>query len=390
MTRAAILAIGTELTQGQITNRNAAWISDRLTRLGLDVAFHVAVPDEREAVLSALESCAKAADLVVVTGGLGPTTDDLTRDLVAEWAGAELEFREASWEKIVARLRERGIEVAPSNRRQCWFPAGATVLENLEGTADGFRISRLGSEVVVLPGPPREVEHLWNRFVRSWIVGRFPDLRPERLETWKCLGKSESALGEIVEEAARGFGVKTGYRSSAPYVEVKIWIPSDYPPERGAALLAALDGALAPYAVVRNDEDLGTKLLEALSTIEGDAIFLDLGTDGVMADRLQSALQSPVGRAIRSRCEVLTRFGRSESVDSLPERASEWILALDPAGRVAVTGPRGKLSHELPNPYPAASEANALLDRLRRYRTELALREWTRMIHELGDGEARA
>src|SRR5262245_60987652 len=131
-TRASILTIGTELTTGQITNRNAAWISERLTAFGLEVALHETVPDERVLMLDALRRCSAQATYVFVTGGLGPTQDDFTRDIIAEWAGRKLEFHPPSWKRILDRLGQFGIPVAESNRRQCFFPTGAEIIENAE------------------------------------------------------------------------------------------------------------------------------------------------------------------------------------------------------------------------------------------------------------------
>lgn len=385
MIKASILAVGTELTQGQITNQNATWISDRLTRLGYDVKVHSAVPDDREGIITQLDFLAVRTDLIVVTGGLGPTSDDFTRDVLATWLGTPLVFVEKSWEKIVQRLTERGIEVAESNRSQCYFPEGAKVLENQEGTADGFSFrhgvgSAKQTEVLVLPGPPREGMHLWDRFAAAWLRERFGAQIPDEMESWSCLGKSESSLGEIVEATVAGFGVQTGYRATVPYVEVKVWIPSGYPREKRLMLLAKLNAELAPYSVTRNGEDLGEKLLDILATKTGNLgiTILDLGTEGILTERMLQLLKTERGRALQSRVELLTRYAPSASAEELPESASEWILALFPDGEVAAIGPKGRTIISLPTPYAAPS----MIERLRRYRTELALQAWTRYFNQ--------
>jgi nicotinamide-nucleotide amidase len=389
MPRARILAIGTELIQGQITNRNAVWISERLTNLGIEVKAHVTVPDDRELIRAALDDAAAASEILFVTGGLGPTTDDFTRDVLAAWIGSELHFREASWTKIVSRLTERGIEVAPSNRIQCFYPDGAIVLENLEGTADGFRFRRTvgahATDVIVLPGPPREGQYLWDRFINPWLAETFPAAAPEDLETWSCIGKSESSLGEIVEAAVAGFGVTTGYRASVPYVEVKIWIPKELARERRLALLARLNQELAPYSVARNGEDLAGRLLATLERTTGNQglTFIDLGSAGRLTERLIGALRSESGRGLRARTEMLSRLPAAGSPEAgpagLPETLREWIFALYPDGEVAVVGPLGRLIQTLPNPYPSP----ALADRLGGFRGEMALKVWNEMLLHL-------
>src|SRR5690606_23196805 len=120
---------------------------------------------------------ATSSDLVFITGGLGPTTDDFTREAISEWSGLSLEFRQQSWTKIQQRLTDRGISVAQSNRQQCFFPVGSTVFENSEGTADGFHLAvsskshARGSELLVLPGPPAEGKHLWESSIAAWLKG---------------------------------------------------------------------------------------------------------------------------------------------------------------------------------------------------------------------------
>lgn len=392
MNRASILAIGTELTQGQITNRNAAWISERLTDLGLETTSHITVPDDRARIRASLESAAAENDLLIVTGGLGPTSDDFTREVLAEWWGSPLEFVSGAWEKIVRRLTERGIEVAESNRSQCFFPIGATVLENLEGTADGFRFRRIApngraTEVVALPGPPREIAHLWERFISAWLTNHFTTRKADR-ETWHCLGKSESSLGEIVEGAVAGFGVQTGYRASMPYVEVKIWIPPSLSPERRGDLLDRMNEALAPYSVARNGEDLAERFAATILDFpEKDRVtLLDLGSAGRLAERAIAMLRSERAKPLRERTEILTRLPADGSpiatAADFPEFPSEWFFVLFPNGEVAVAGPRGKRVRALANPYPNP----ALAERLGGYRAEMALKSWCELVAELRAG----
>src|SRR4051812_12548700 len=115
--KASILAVGTELTSGQITNRNAAWISEKLVDLGIHVVLHETVADDRPMIRGALDRCAQVSQLIFVTGGLGPTTDDFTREVIADWLGQKLEFHEDAWQKILTRLGVYGIPIAESNRQ---------------------------------------------------------------------------------------------------------------------------------------------------------------------------------------------------------------------------------------------------------------------------------
>src|SRR4051794_7715109 len=115
--KASILAVGTELTTGQVTNRNAAWISEQLVHLGVEVVLHETVPDDRHGIRRALDHCAGLSQFIFVTGGLGPTTDDFTREIIAEWLGQPLQFHEEIWKQVSTRLTDLGVPVAESNRQ---------------------------------------------------------------------------------------------------------------------------------------------------------------------------------------------------------------------------------------------------------------------------------
>src|SRR5262245_15599111 len=134
---ASVFSIGTEITRGEIDNTNASWLSEELTRIGLLVTEIAAAPDDRTLIIGALERLGQAHDLVVCTGGLGPTTDDITTECVAALLGVPLERDEPSYEAIVARMERFGRVMAPSNAKQADFPRGAQILPNPYGTAPG-------------------------------------------------------------------------------------------------------------------------------------------------------------------------------------------------------------------------------------------------------------
>ncbi|MEN9722068.1 MAG: nucleotide-utilizing enzyme [Pseudomonadota bacterium] len=309
--RAVYLAIGTELTSGQITNRNAAWVSERLEKQGIPVTWHLTVPDDRGLMLEAMRLAAEQAELVFISGGLGPTTDDFTREVIAEWWSAPLEWHEPSWVKVVERLRRRGLEAPESNRQQAYFPRGARVLSNREGTADAFLLERSGLSVVVLPGPPREIQAVWEDHLRPWLSDRFGTFAPIEPLKWQVLGRSEAEIGEWVEEAVQGSGLITGYRASPPYVEVKIWVPSGSSlatPEIAKAI-QALEQKVGPWTVTRNQENLLDQFFQAAT----DPLrIVDGATRGWLADRIWSWARSAPERAqlLESRrLELIERVG---------------------------------------------------------------------------------
>ena len=291
--KATVLAIGTELTTGQIINRNASWISAQLVDLGIEVVAHLTVPDEHTLILEALDRCRTMSQLIFITGGLGPTTDDFTREVVATWLRQPLDYHTEVWAEVHARLTRLGVTVAESNRQQCYFPRGAQILSNPQGTAAGFSCD-LPSELIedspkiwVLPGPPLEINAIWeisHSLIESEIRRRVPGLVPTRLFTWQCIGKSEAELGEITENALRGSQLKTGYRAHRPFVEIKVWCKEENYSEK-QPYLEKLVAAIAPWIFSTQGEDWAEHFLKNLSP-KRKTVIIDGASGGLLAGRL--------------------------------------------------------------------------------------------------------
>jgi nicotinamide-nucleotide amidase len=217
----AVLSIGTEVTRGELVNSNAAWLGAELTTLGFEVIEHAVVDDHHERIVGALQRLAPRVRVVVSTGGLGPTTDDITTAAVAAAAGVPLARDEASLESIRRRIEKAGRTMGASNAKQADFPAGADILPNPIGTAPGFGV-RLGECVAYfLPGVPREMKRMFEQQVAPRIRALAPNnLYQSRLRTF---GLPESVVGEKLDglEAAHP-GTVIGYRAQFPEVEVKV------------------------------------------------------------------------------------------------------------------------------------------------------------------------
>src|SRR5688572_1564172 len=157
--RAAILAVGSELLTPQRTDTNSLHITDQLNRLGIDVVLKLIVGDDRDELAEAFRAARRRADVVVLSGGLGPTDDDVTREVVAAALGRRLDEDPAITEQIRARFVARGIStpMPEINRRQAMVPQGATVLTNTRGSAPGLWLEDGDGVVMLLPGPPREM-----------------------------------------------------------------------------------------------------------------------------------------------------------------------------------------------------------------------------------------
>jgi nicotinamide-nucleotide amidase len=158
---AVILSVGTELTEGTILNTHFRFLGAELKGLGFHVLRSIQIPDDRTEFRSSLSQALNDCNLVILTGGLGPTSDDLSREIVAEVAGVVLDFHSSIWEDLVARYGKGGRRISDTNRKQAQIPSGFTVLPNTVGTAPGFCGKIGGSLVVALPGPPAELEEMF-------------------------------------------------------------------------------------------------------------------------------------------------------------------------------------------------------------------------------------
>ncbi|MCX6131387.1 MAG: molybdopterin-binding protein [Proteobacteria bacterium] len=285
--RASILTIGTEVSTGQIVNSNAAWIADQLVNLKINPVWHLTVPDDECEIIDALNLAAQRCQLLFVTGGLGPTTDDITRQILSRWWGDELNFQQSSWEKILQRFQTLGIHAPESNKQQCWFPSSAQVLDNPAGTADAFSLKRLGLQIWCLPGPPEEIKAIWKKNIQSQLLELAKESDSFRLFRWHLIGKSESALGEIVEAAIANSSLISGYRPHAPYIEVKIWC-RESELDKNKVWLDKLDQALSPWLIGRDDEDSVDRLIDRFKGFRRIIVY-DKGSNGAFGDRLGQA-----------------------------------------------------------------------------------------------------
>jgi nicotinamide-nucleotide amidase len=205
---AELIAIGDELTSGQRLDTNSRWMAAELGVLGVPVTFHTTVPDTMEAGIEAFRLAASRAALVLVTGGLGPTADDLTRDVIAAAAGVPLELSESALATVESRFVRRGMPMPDSNRRQAMFPRGSRIIPNPEGTAPGIdadlpRPHGGTCRVFALPGVPSEMKVMWRATVEPALLAMLPDRATILQRRIKCFGAGESAIEAMLPDLIR-------------------------------------------------------------------------------------------------------------------------------------------------------------------------------------------
>ncbi|EJP6472529.1 competence/damage-inducible protein A [Clostridium botulinum] len=164
-----ILCVGTELLLGDIVNTNAQYLSKELANMGMEVYHHSVIGDNENRLLKELERAFNHCDLVITTGGLGPTKDDLTKESVAKFFGEDLVLNEASLIQIEKRLSCFNKSMTESNKKQAYFPKNCTILENPNGTAPGFIIEKNNKIAIILPGPPYEMQPMFENKVIPYL-----------------------------------------------------------------------------------------------------------------------------------------------------------------------------------------------------------------------------
>ncbi|RAP76191.1 competence/damage-inducible protein A [Paenibacillus montanisoli] len=201
--RAEIIAVGTELLLGQTVNTNATYLSQGLAELGVDVYFQTVVGDNAGRIRQAIELARTRADLILFTGGLGPTMDDLTKDALAEYLSRSIELHQPSMDKIEALFSSRGIHMVESNRRQAHLIEGSDPLDNEAGLAVGNALTVDGTSYVLLPGPPREMKTMFDGPAKAWIRSVMGEERKlySRLLMFAGIGESslEQAIIDLIE-----------------------------------------------------------------------------------------------------------------------------------------------------------------------------------------------
>ncbi|PIQ24340.1 hypothetical protein COW36_24115 [bacterium (Candidatus Blackallbacteria) CG17_big_fil_post_rev_8_21_14_2_50_48_46] len=289
-----ILAIGTELSEGQIINSNAAWLSKALIESGAKECWHLTLADDREQILTGLKIASQHADMLILTGGLGPTSDDFTREVLSTWLDKPLIFDPDSWTHLENRAQLLKFQLSPSQKQQCYFPEGATIIVNPAGTAHAFLCHRQNQPIFVLPGPPSEIQKIWETDLAQRLHQYLPGKAEQKLYRWQCMGLPEADLGDKTEEALKGSLFRIGYRAHSPYVEVKVWVPAE---KEAQPWLEKLETALSPWVIVRNEEDLGSHLVQACQKFKRVRL-LESGSQGRFQQRLApyltpSAFQTP-------------------------------------------------------------------------------------------------
>ena len=224
--RVAILSTGDEITTGKVVDTNANYIADKFVETGMDVAAVVTVGDVAERIIWAWQQAMEQADVIVSTGGIGPTADDLTTELVAKVAGVELTFSEEVAENIRRLFASFNRPMPENNLKQAQFPAGAEIIPNHLGTAPGYRLDldtpKGKKHLIVLPGVPREMKPMIEETVLPWVREKRGGGEVFLTRTFQTFGISESGLDEMVAGVISEDEGSLAFRANFPQISMRI------------------------------------------------------------------------------------------------------------------------------------------------------------------------
>jgi nicotinamide-nucleotide amidase len=324
--RAAILTIGDELTCGYRLDTNSQALSRRLALLPADVILHLSVGDDLQAIHRGLDVALEAADVVVITGGLGPTEDDLTRQAVAAHFGLELVEDTEALARIRARFARFRRTMPESNRVQAQVPAGSTVIYNDRGTAAGFYLPTDGKHIFVTPGIPYEMEGMLEGFILPRLQGLVEDGRHVQRAALKVYGLPESEINERIRPMlARDRNPLLGLLPHRGTITVEVVAAGSTPEEAHALIeadLAALRAELGRYVISADERDLPQVVADLLVERGLTIATAELGTGGLVAARLTEP-------------EGFSRWFRGSSVPDVNPAHDGAVLAQALAARQA-------------------------------------------------------
>ena len=344
-TRVEVLNTGSELLFGSVVNTHLAFLARRLFPLGMRVQRQTTVPDG-DAIREAITESASRCDIILVTGGLGPTSDDMTREIVAELTDRPLQFDETIFEKIRERFARRGLTVTDRTSRQAYVPEGAKVMPNDYGTAPGLYLPARDEipHLLLLPGPPRELCPMVDTYALPILrsLGGIPDLHAK---TYRMTGLGESQVEKQIGESLAAIqGLELGYCAGMGEVDVRLIGPQSA--VESASIL--IEHSLGPYIVTTEDKEIEEVVVGLLTSAKATLATAESCTGGLLASRITDVPGSSVvfleGNVTYSNDAKVRTLGVSESLLSAVGAVSEEVARAMAEGALRRAGSQYALS----------------------------------------------
>ncbi len=388
---AEVISIGDELTSGQRLDTNSQWLSERLGELGVRVMYHTTVADDLEANVLAFRAAVERVDVVVATGGLGPTADDLTREALAAMAGCELVLDEASLEYIRALFARFKREMPERNRVQAMFPAGSRPIPNANGTAPGIYMERPRPsggtcQIFALPGVPAEMFEMFYETVVPAITAESGDAKVIRHRRIKCFGAGESHVEQMLPDLIRrGRQPSVGITVHAATITLRITAMGPTPADCHTAMeptAATIRQCLGSLVFGEEDEELEDAVIRLLAENGRTLATVEVGTAGALAEWISRAaagqpsymggqvIHSPqmLAQTLGPAAELVERHGATSrevaealAVGLRERTGADYALSVGPFPGDAKTNPDSPFHFALAGPEKVTVKATGML-----------------------------
>lgn len=377
---AELIAIGTELLLGEIQDTNTRYLARALRDLGVDLYRSTVVGDNQERIAQVLREALGRSQVIITTGGLGPTIDDPTRQAVALALGVETEFRPELWEQILARFQRFNRQATENNRRQAYIPAGAIPVENPVGTAPAF-ICEVGEccAIICLPGVPREMETLMQSAVLPYLRRRFHLTGIIKARVLHTAGVGESMVDEWIGDLETLSNPTVGLLAHPGQIDIRITAKADHEPQADA-MIASIEkeirGRIGMHIYGADADNLEGIVLSLLNRQNLSLAVLETGVNGEITRRLTSAgfdpsrFESPTptcgpDEILQAAQTLGSHTGATVVLAACllpaPEKQTLHVTVLTPHGVETITRSYGG-----PPPHGPAWAAHTALDHLRR------------------------
>ena len=375
MTSAEIITIGTEILLGEIVDTNTRYIARTLRSMGVDLYRTITIGDNVERIADAIRSSMEQADIVITTGGLGPTIDDPTREAVAKAIGVETEFREDLWEQVVETIARYGRKPSENQKRQAYVPQGALGLKNPVGTAPCFIVETSRNAVISLPGVPQEMEHVLHESVIPYLQKRFKLDEIIKVRVLHCSGLGEGMIDEKIADLETLSNPTVGLAAHTGVVDVRIAAKAKSEAEANqmiAKVEADVRERLGSIVFGADEDTLEGVVLDMVAARGMTLTAIESGLDGLLSRKIPHTASLPNLTA-----DSLMQALRSAQADSKTDIAlGVTIFPEERAAEMAMITPKSEKTHRITYGGPPRS--------LPRWSMNLALNWLRTTLEEMG------
>jgi nicotinamide-nucleotide amidase len=288
---AEIIATGSELLLGEVVDTNSTYIARQLRDIGLNLYFKTVVGDNEARMAEALSIALQRSDVIITTGGLGPTIDDVTRPAIARAVDRALVFRADLLDQIIARFRAYGVPMGDNNRRQAYIPEGAIPIENPVGTAPAFIVEQAGRLIISLPGVPREMEYLIEHAVLPYLKAKLDLNEVIVIRTLRTVGQGESRIDEAIGDLETAANPTVGLSAKAGQVDIRIAAKAATRAAAealNAAMEATVRERVGVFVFGADADTLESVVAQMLNNRALTLASIECGTGGLLSGRLST------------------------------------------------------------------------------------------------------